>query len=246
MVIRPYVLSALAVLPLCAASIWSGFGVAFADPVLGVVSVAEQPLSIRSPGALWALALVLAWVGLALWRRQYRLWEVGLVLVGAGIALARAGNLWLLALALLVPLAHQLSSVPSIAGIALAACAALVAVATSLAARPPALPASALAAVPSQGTVLADWRWALELQRSTPAAVLNADGLRAQSIDFWVDYLRVTQGHERWSAILRAYGVDTVVLDSRDQTLIAELLRTSPEWRITDDADGAVVAQRIP
>jgi hypothetical protein len=245
MVIRPYVLSALAVLPLVAPSIWNGFGVGLADPVLGVVSAAEQPLSVRSPGALWAMALVLSWLGLAYWRRNFQPWHAALVAGGTVAALVRAGNLWLLALALLVPLGGQLRHMPRSGSLAAACAGIAVALFTALATRPPSLPSSALAAVPSQATVLADWRWASALQRDTSGHVLAADGLRAQPIDFWVDYLRITQGHERWPAILRGYEVSVVVLNSTDTPLAADLVRASSDWHVLDDSDGAFVAERI-
>src|SRR5690348_447636 len=107
MVIRPYVLATGAVLPLVAAVAWSGLRVGLADPLLAVIAPSEQPLSARSPGALWAACLVLVWFGLGYWRRQFAWWEPILVIGCGAAALVRAGNLWLAALALVLPLARQ-------------------------------------------------------------------------------------------------------------------------------------------
>src|SRR5215207_8253447 len=78
----PYALALSAVLPLLAAEIWSGFRLAQSDPVLSVIAPTEQPLSVRSPGGIWAMGLALAWLALAYWQREVRLWEATLVLIG--------------------------------------------------------------------------------------------------------------------------------------------------------------------
>ena len=145
-------------LPLLAPEVWAGWRLGVSDPVLGVLSAAEQPLSVRSPGGLWAIGLALAWFGLAYWRRQFAWWEAALVLLGGAAALARVGNAWLDAAAMVVPLARQVpvtiaSARSEVAGresgfktgvfagiVALGVCAAVL---TLFATRPPELPAAA-------------------------------------------------------------------------------------------------------
>ena len=64
--------------------------------------------------------------------------------------------------------------------------------------------------------------------------------------DVRVDYLRVAQGHVHWSEILRQLNVDLVVLDATgEQRQAADLVRASAEWRVTFDANGVLVAERI-
>src|SRR6266702_6559345 len=109
MVVRPYLLATCAVLPLLAPEVWTGFRLAFSDPCLSVIAPTEQPLSVRSPGGIWAMGLALAWFGLAYWRRDFKLWEAALVLLGGGAALARMGNTWLDGAALVLPLARQVA-----------------------------------------------------------------------------------------------------------------------------------------
>src|SRR6266851_3757328 len=65
----PLVTAMTAVLPLFAPEIWSGFRIAQSEAVLSVIAAAEQPLSVRSPGGLWAMLLALAWFALAYWHR---------------------------------------------------------------------------------------------------------------------------------------------------------------------------------
>src|SRR6266540_2354706 len=89
----PYLVAAAAVAPLVAPEVWTGFRLAFSDPVLEVISVIEQPLSVRSPGGIWAIGLALTWFALAYTRRTFALWETALVLIGGAAALARVGNL---------------------------------------------------------------------------------------------------------------------------------------------------------
>src|SRR5579859_6844657 len=103
------VLAALAVLPLLAPELWVGFRLGLADAALAVIAPTEQPLSVRSPGGLWAMFLALAWFGLAYAQRRFGRWEAALVLIGGVAALARLGNAWVDALAIVVPLGRQLS-----------------------------------------------------------------------------------------------------------------------------------------
>ena len=73
-----------------------------------------------------------------------------------------------------------------------------------------------------------------------------AKGLTSESTNFWLDYLRVAQGHVHWSEILRQLNVDLVILDAAgEQRQAADLVRASAEWRVTFDANGVLVAERI-
>ena len=124
-----------------------------------------------------------------------------------------------------------------------------VAAATLAITRPPELASGARAAAaaisPSSGAVLSDWRWAGQLQRDLGAGrhVLAAGGLGSESSDFWLDYVRLIQGHERWSEELQQLNVDLLVLNS-EQRPIANLVRTSADWHVMYDADNALVAER--
>ena len=248
----PYVLAVLAVLPLLVPELWVGFRIGLADTVLGVIAPTEQPLSVRSPGGLWAMALVLIWFGLAYWQRKATLWDAALVTIGGIAALARLGNAWVDAAALVVPLARQLALVnlgPALrAGLALICL--TVVLATLVMSRPRALPATAVQAAlngSGGGAVLADWRWAGDLQQRLGANrhVWAARGLTSESPDFWLDYLRIAQGHARSAELLQAMGVDQVVFDAAaQQRQAADLVRALPDWRVTFDADGVLVAER--
>src|SRR6266851_3089220 len=79
------------------------------DTALSVIAPTEQPLSVRSPGGLWAMALALAWFGLAYRQGKVARWDAVLVLIGGIAILARLGNAWVDAAELLVPLARQLA-----------------------------------------------------------------------------------------------------------------------------------------
>jgi hypothetical protein len=252
MVVRPYVVAACVVLPLIAPEVWGGFRIGTADPVLSAISAFEQPLSMRSPGGMWAVGLALVWFALAYWHRNFALWEAALVLVGGAAALARMGNLWVDAIMLVLPLARQVALlklhlvvISSIGAVCLA-----VAGLTLVQTRPPELPPAAVEAVRQatvQGKVLADWRWAGELQGrlGSDRPVLASDGPASEPTDFWLDYLRIAQGHEHWADVLRRLDVDTVVLESGGQQhQAAELVRASPDWHVTYDLGDALVAER--
>ncbi len=241
-----------AVLPLLAPEIWSGFRLAQSDLVLSVIALSEQPLSVRSTTGVWAMLLVLAWFALAYWQRRMTLWEAALVAVGGAAALARLGNAWVFALAMLVPLARQLSIAPirttllgAVAALGLAVF--VYALATT---RPPELAdgaRQAALATTASGAVFADWRWAPDLQHEMGPShqVHPAAGLDSENADFWVAYVRITQGHERWATELQQLDADTLVLDAAGQGApVAELIRTSSEWRVTYDTGGVLVAQR--
>jgi len=238
------------VLPLLLPELWVGFRVGIFDAALGVIAPTEQALSVRSPGGPWAIGLAVAWFGLAYWRRKFAWWEAALVVIGGVAALARLGNAWVDAVALVVPLGRQLALAnlrPVIlAGVA-AVCVTASAVTVAMT-RPPDLPVAAIQAAAGQGTVMADWRWAGELQQrlGTNRHVWAANGLQSESKDFWLDYLRVAQGHERWAEILRQRNVDLLVLDAAgQQRQAADLVRVSSEWRVLFDASGVLVAQRV-
>ena len=240
MVIRAYALiaAAAAALPAILPLVWTGFGVAVSDPVLAAVSPMEQTLSVRSPGAEWAMGMAFVWFALAYWRRRVVWWEVALVVAGVVVALLRAGNVWVLALAMIVPLARQLPGNARWLTLGAIGCAAVALVATFLA-RPPELSPSATVGLSADRTVLADWRWA---PRVNAQHVYGAGGLHSESEAYWLDYLRVTNAHERWADVLRTYGVGAVVI-SADAPLGDEL-RRSLDWRIEYDANGALVAER--
>jgi hypothetical protein len=202
------------------------------------------------------MGLALAWFGLAYRRRQFSVWELGLVLLGGAAALARVGNAWADGICLWLPLARQASQIRirPMTGLALAALSLAATVAVLAITRPPALPNAALQAVLSgeafsaNGAVFADPRWAPELQHQLGPnrQVLAARGLAAESTDFWLDYLRVTQGHERWAELLHEWNVDTVVLDAADQQRqVAGLIRSSSDWQLLYDSGGTLVAQRV-
>jgi hypothetical protein len=116
--------------------------------------------------------------------------------------------------------------------------------------RPPELSSAATQAALSaagRGKTLADWRWAGDLQRQLGAdrLVLASGGPGSESTDFWLDYVRIAKGHERWASALRQMDVDLVVLESSDQQhQAAELVRASADWRVLYDANDALVAAR--
>jgi hypothetical protein len=248
---RPYIVAILAGLPLLAPEVWSGFRLGQSDAVLSVIAATEQPLSVRSPGGVWAMLLALAWFGLAYWYRRVAVWEAALVVIGGAAVLARFGNAWLYAAAMVLPLARQLGIARAAlrvdAGVAIVSVAA--AVATLATTRPPDLTSgvrAAAAAVPSKpGAVLADWRWAGQVERDLGASrhVLAAGGLGSETSDFWLDYVRIIQGHEHWAEELQRLNVDLLVLNSEVRP-ITNLVRTSAEWHVVYDADNALVAER--
>jgi len=248
MLVRAWAVAMCAVLPLFAAEVWSGFRVALSDPVLAVIAPLEQPLSVRSPSGVWAVLVALGWLGLAYWQRRVTVWETALVVVGCIAALVRVGNGWLYGLAMVLPLARRLSLVPSLPLIAVGGIGVAIAALTLAVSRPPSLPVEAERAVVSAGgTVFADWRWANVLARQVGNAqhVLAADGLGTESPEFWLDYVRITRGHERWSDLLQGLHVDVVVLDEADQDhAAAALVRQSADWRVLYDGGGALVAAR--
>jgi hypothetical protein len=239
------------VLPLLAPQLWGGFRIAQSDTVLAVIASSEQALSIRSAVGAWAMSLAVGWFALAYWQHRLTLWEAALVIISGGVALARLGNAWLFALAMLVPLARQLSAqrFQPFIPFGLVALSLVVTAYTALTTRPPALPATAARAAleaPVGGTVLSDWRWAGELQQRFGAThrVLASGGLASEPAEFWVDYVRVIQGHERWAETLERRDVNVLVLETPQAAAAAALLRSSRDWRVTYDADGALVAVR--
>jgi hypothetical protein len=232
--------------------LWVGLRLAMADTALGVIAPTEQPLSVRSPGGPWAIGLAMAWFALAYRRRDFAWWEAVLVVIGGIAALARLGNAWLDAAALVVPLARQLTAT-RLSPVVLTGLAALCVAATAVTlvmTRPPELPAAAVQvalATTGRGSVLADWRWAGEVQKGVGGTrrVWASNGLNSESQDFWLDYLRVAQGHAQWANILRQMNVDLVVLDAAGQQLKAtEIIRAEADWHVIFDANGVLVAER--
>jgi hypothetical protein len=242
-----------AILPLIAAEVWSGFRLGMSDPVLSVIAPSEQPLSVRSLAGEWAIALAVLWFAIGYWRRSLTLWEAALVVVGGAAALIRVGNAWLDALALIVPLARQLAllRVPRQVPQALALLGLVVTVAALWTTRPPALPQGAeVAVIGSAGhsaSAFVDWRWASRVQADlgSRTRVFASHGLASEPNDFWIDYVRVAEGHERWAEVLSNRDVDLVVLDAASgERAGADLVRGSADWRVTYDSDGVLVAER--
>jgi hypothetical protein len=244
----PYLAAAALVLPLFALGLWSGFRIGLADSVLSAIAASEQALSVRTPGGVWAMALALLWFALAYWRRAAPFWQAALVVLGATAALLRAGNAWIDGVLLIAPLGAQLASLrlQPVILCAVATCGVLVASTTVWTARPPALPHAAVEAAKAADptdTVFADWRWAAELQQHLDERVLASGGLASESSDFWLNYVRITQDHERWSAELRDLDADMVVL-SPDQSALIQVVRASSEWHALYDGGDAFVAER--
>ena len=240
------------VLPLLVPAVWGGLRLGVWDLARSVVTPSEGALGVRDPVGVWAVGVALGWFGLAYrGRNDWRWWELGLIILGGTAALVRVGNAWLDGLAVLLPIARQLQRLvlPAwvLAGLTLVggATAAALLLLTQPAPLPDAARTAALAAGGS-GRVFSYWQWAPQLQRDvgTRRDVLAADGIGSGSEDFWLDYLRVSQGHERWTAILDQQAVDVVVLNSREQAAAAALVRAAPDWQVLDDADGALVARR--
>jgi hypothetical protein len=223
--------------------------IGLSDSVLSAIATSEQPLSVRSPAGLWAAALAVLWFALAYWRRDAPPWQAALVALGATAALLRTGNAWIDGVLLIAPLGAQLSSLrlrPIILG-PIAAAGLLVAGQTLWTTRPPALPQTAIEAAQAgsgNGTVFADWRWAGQLQQQLAEPVLASGGLASESTDFWLDYVRITQDHERWSTELRDLNADLVVLSS-DQRPVVERVRASSQWHVLYDGADAFVAERV-
>lgn len=235
------------VLPLVAPEVWSGFHLALADDLLGVIAVSEQPMSVRSPGGEWAIGLALVWFALAYRQRSMHWWEPLLVLLGGTAALLRTGNAWLYAIALMPALGAQLACLrpPRKAMLAAAVVGVSVAAFTLWTTRPPTLPHAALVAAQSvHGTVFADWRWAPELQRDLgqDRRVLGSGGLASETQAFWIDYVRIIQDFEKWPDELRGLNAEVLVLPI-DQPVIDQI-RSSSEWHVVYDADNVLVAER--
>jgi len=251
-VVSTFGVAVVAVLPLLVPELWVGFRLGMFDTALAVIAPTEQPLSIRSRAGPWAIGLALAWFGLAYWQRTFAWWEAALVVVGGMAALMRMGNAWVDAAALVVPLARQLAlaNIRPVVGAALAALCVAASAVTVVISRPPELPAAAVQAAPAtsgRGNVIADWRWAAEVQKGVGGTrrVWAANGLPSESKDFWLDYLRVAQGHARWAEILRERGLDLVVVDAAvQQRQMADVVRAADDWRVVFDANGVLVAER--
>jgi hypothetical protein len=197
--------------------------------------------------------LALLWVALTYRAPRVVWWEAVLVGLAAAVALVRVGNAWLDALALLAPLAMRFRDVqvtrPTLARLSVVCL--FVTVAAAAASRPPSLPVAATEAVLRQagsGRVVSDWRWAPQLQRDLGPgrAVLGGEGIYSEPSAYWLDYVKITQAHYRWDAILRALDADMVVLESGSaQRAAADAIRASATWRVVFDGEGALVATRV-
>ncbi|GAC1322923.1 MAG: hypothetical protein NVSMB2_20410 [Chloroflexota bacterium] len=240
-------------MPLLAADIPSGFRLGLTDTARAVLSSAEQPLSAHSLVGNWALIVAAVWF--VLWLRGGRWWGAIVVTLAGATLLARTGNAWLSGLLMLAPLATHLHRAPWRWTPVVIGATVLVGLGVSaglaFSERPRPMPASASAAARQTrpgGSVLTHWAWAPELQSDlgTARPVLAARGLFGESDEFWLDYLRVAQGHERWSSIVNDWHVDTLVLDAANQEAkAAALVRASPDWWVVFDADGTLVAERV-
>jgi hypothetical protein len=195
------------------------------------------------------MLLALLWFGMAYRQRRVRWWEAALVVAGGVAVLVRAGNAWVYALAMVPPLAVQLIDLRP-KGIILAAMASLgifVAATLLFAGRPPVLPPAALAAARSadrKGDILADWRWAGDLQQQLgDQHVLAAHGLTSESTDFWLDYVRITQDSELWPTELQSRNVNLLVLNTEDRGVVDQV-RASGDWQVLYDGSSALVAER--
>lgn len=250
-------LALLLVGPLLAPFAWTGVYPAL-RPVNALSSVVPQERALTAvtlPGALaWGLALV--WFALAYWRsRDVRPWEAGLVLVGGTLALLRTGNAWLYALALIAPMARQLSLARLSPAVRAAAAGVLVlgTAGSLLVARPASAPASALKAVAatraSTAEVIFAWQpWASSVRQAAPAGatVLGAGSPYAWPSSFWTSYGRVMSGRVGWSSLLDQEHVGLVVLDTQGlQGDLARLVEASPGWHVVETGDGALVAERV-
>lgn len=223
-------------------------------PTLAPILEMERPLTIRPFAGWWALLAVLAWFGLAYRSRRATWWESAIVVIGSVLALVRLGNVWLLAAALVPPLARQLylARLPSIVWLLLPLVL-LGATAFSVQqSRPRELPAEALAAVASSnrpGPVFAALPWASELQARLGGgrAVLGAGDPWASPAELWTDYLRVSHGHLTWKDLLDGHSAALAVLDeTAAQSRAAQFVRrTGSGWRVLYDANGVVVAERF-
>ncbi|MGI9146693.1 MAG: hypothetical protein ACR2IK_09140 [Chloroflexota bacterium] len=250
--VAPACLAILATGPLLAGLPFAGLDFRLAsNAVLAQLSPTEQSMSVRTLTGAWALGLPVIWFGLAYTGKGPAQWETPLVLLGAALASVQTGNAWVEALAMVLPLARQVRGLnltrPLVVGVGLALIGLSVANLTH--SRRPELPPSATAAaMASHGErVFADWEWAGELQRQLGPSrtVPGAAGLHAASTEYWADYLRASQGHAAWASVLDRLGVEVVVVDAAATQLpLGELIRRSPSWRVLDDSDGALVAER--
>jgi hypothetical protein len=252
-------LAVLAVLPMLGPLVWEGGlpRLALSNVALGAINPLEQPLTVRAFAGQWDVLLVLGWFGLAYAHRQAPIWELTLVLLGGAVGLLRLGNLWLSALLYVPALVSRLSEADVwprtverrqwlVGGLALGLC--LVNAGSLLASRPRGLPveASRMALADSgQTAVFTSWRWAPALQQALGSTrpVIGSDDLGlAQALD----YLRVSLAHESWGRMLDREGVGLLVLDAADaQSPVAAQVRTSPDWQVAFDSDGALVARRV-
>jgi hypothetical protein len=219
--LRAAVLTACALLPLIVPLVWSGLSVRLQTNIaLAALSPLEAPWSIREPLSAWALLLCVAWFALAYSGRHTKWWELPLVLLGAAVMLPRVGNAWLTAFLLTVPLYRQLGAASRWLLLAIVIC--LVASAALLVRSRP--PEPRVVALTADGTAL------------------GGQPLNSESTEFWLDYLRVVQGHERWQHILDGWRVHRVQV--RDAPQLAELVRDSEDWHVLGDDGATLTAER--
>jgi hypothetical protein len=220
--VRAAAVAVCAVLPLLVPLVWHGISLRLQTNIaLAALSPLEAPWSIREPLGVWALALCLVWFALAYRGRTARWWELPLVLLAMAVLLPRIGNAWPTAALLVLPLYRQAGAasrwLPLAIVIGLVASAALL-----------------VRAKPSQPPVVA---------LTAAGAEIGRQPLNSESTEFWLDYLRVVQGHERWQHILDGWGARAI--EVRGAPELARLVRDSAEWRVVkDDADALVAESR--
>lgn len=222
-------------------------------PELGpsLVLETERPLTIRSLAGAWSVVAIAGWFLLANRTRNVCWWEPLLIVLTAGASLVRLGNVWLLALGLVPAVARQIELAQLTIPLRRAASLALVSLCVFVFSntRPPALPEGATHAAVEAGTegaVMAFQAWTNPLQSTLhQQQVLGAGDAASLSEEYWIDYARVSDGHESWATILDRDGVMLLVLNLAAQPHAAVLVRASSQWQVLFDGDSALVARRL-
>ncbi len=85
-------------------------------------------------------------------------------------------------------------------------------------------------------------RWGSWLEFAIPSAPVAVDSrIELIPADVWTDHLALSSGAPDWAGILDRRGVTIVVASATEQHALIELMRASPDWRVTaDDEDGTV------
>lgn len=226
-----------------------------ANPGLGFVSELEQPLTVDALPGVLALALVLAWWGLAYRTRALAIWEPVPVLVGCVLALVRLGNVWCVGLLLVLPLAQQIGRLrlPR-AGWLLAGGVLMAAnLVLGVLGRPPTVPDAAAQTIaqlaPSGAQVFAYQPWAASLQKDLGSGDTVVD---ASALETWqqsdVDgYQHVSLGGLGWEDTLAQQNVSFLVLNPNStQSWLIRQLPQSTHWQVVLDSPACLVAEITP